>query len=65
MEFFEAHRQRMVDHFVWLFQIDPEYARHAASVYQKTPSCPFPKIGHDVKEKIAELSLGSNQETTS
>ena len=49
---FNEHHDRMVDHFVWLFGFDPDYARYACSKYVETKGCPFPKIGHAVKAAL-------------
>ena len=52
------HHAAMVAHLVWLFRhpyAGPDYARQATEVYLQRNSCPFPKIGHDVKRALAEL----------
>ena len=49
---FQEHHDRMVDHFVWLFGFDPDYARYACGEYVEAKGCPFPKIGHAVKAAL-------------
>jgi hypothetical protein len=48
----EAHRIRMVTHFVWLYDRDQEVSRAAVAVYQKSHGCPWPRIGHDVRDQL-------------
>lgn len=50
---FEAHRQRMVDHFIRLRHMDADYARGALASYVGMRGCPFPKIADDVKAQWA------------
>lgn len=51
MDFFEAHKAKMVDHFLWLESRDPEYAVYALDRYRKNPDCPCPDILAAVKEE--------------
>lgn len=56
---FEAHRQAMVAHFVWLYHhlyAGPGHSREAVAAYLKRSGCPFPKIGHDVKVALDAAS---------
>jgi len=50
---FKTHNARMVDRFLWLEQLDPEYARHALDQYRKHPDSPNPNILADVKAEKA------------
>jgi hypothetical protein len=46
----QAHRQRMVDHFLWLeTAAPPGYAVQALELYRTHPDCPCPDILTDVK----------------
>ena len=50
----------MVAHFVWLYHhpyAGPDVSREAVGVYLRRSSCPFPKIGHDVKAAIDAANL--------
>lgn len=51
---FEAHRQRMIDHFIWPRHRDAECARHALDRYVAMPACPYPKIAGDVRERWSQ-----------
>jgi hypothetical protein len=55
----EAHRLRMVDHFISLEQFDPDYAIWALDQYRRTPSSPFPGILADVKAEKARRAVAS------
>lgn len=60
----KTHNTRMVDRFLWLEQLDPDYARWALNQYRKDPNSPNPNILADVKaEKTrrALLSQPANQ----
>lgn len=54
---FEAHRLRMVNHFIRLETLDPVYATWALNEYRKTPSCPYPGILQDVKAQKARRAI--------
>lgn len=56
---FEAHRLRMVDHFIFIEQIEPTYAQWALDQYRRTPSCPFPQILTDVKAEKARRAAAN------
>lgn len=56
---FEAHRLRMVDHFIGLEQVDPTYATWALNQYRRMPSSPFPGILADVKAEKARREAAS------
>jgi len=43
-----THRQRMVEHFIWLRTLDADYARQALRAYLALPSCPCPDISKDI-----------------
>lgn len=55
--FFEAHRQEMIRHFAWLYQVSPNYSRYALKTYISTPGCPFPQIGAEVRARLIELGV--------
>lgn len=60
----KTHNTRMVSRFLWLEQLDPDYARWALNQYRKDPNSPNPNILADVKaEKTrrALLSQPANQ----
>lgn len=52
MGFYEKHRQTMVAGFVSMFDQDEAYCRYAVKTYIEKPNCPFPKIGHDVRQAL-------------
>lgn len=55
-----AHRQRMVEHFLYLEQRNQEYARYALETYRRHPDCPCPDILADVKaEKQRRAHAGT------
>ena len=60
----EAHRQRMVNHFLALEKLDPIYARSALVSYCTTPGSPFPKLHLDVvaekKRRVPESMPSSS-----
>ena len=56
---FEAHRQRMVSHFLELEKLDPVYARWALVSYCTTPGTPFPKLHLDVVAEKKRREAGS------
>lgn len=56
---FEAHRLRMVSHFLELEKVDPVYARSALVSYCTTPGIPFPKLHLDVVAEKKRLEAGS------
>lgn len=52
----EAHRQRMVKHWVGLYLapgFGPRYANQAGRDYLARSGCPFPDIGRDYQARIA------------
>lgn len=53
MDFFKEHRAKMVQHFIWLESIDPDYAVYALNRYRKNPDCPCPDILSDIKAEKA------------
>ena len=53
---YQAHNRRMVDRFIWLDTLDPDYARYALDQYRKDPNSPNPNILADVKTEIARRS---------
>lgn len=55
--FFEAHRQEMIRHFAWLYQVSPAYSRYAVKAYIAAPGCPFPQIGAEVRAHLIELGV--------
>ena len=56
---YEQHRREMVDHFLMMEKLDPEYARWALDQYRRTPSIPFPGILADVKAEKARREAAS------
>lgn len=59
---YEAHRLRMVDHYLALEQIEPAYARWSLIEYCKDPGSPFPKLHLDV---VAEKARRAAENTPS
>lgn len=41
---YEAHRQRMVEHFLWMQPLEPAYAKAALKQYVAMPGCPNPNM---------------------
>lgn len=56
---FEAHRQRMVNHFLALEKIEPDYARWSLIAYCKAPGSPFPRLHLDVIAEKARREAAS------
>ncbi len=57
---FQAHNQLMVERFLWLEQIDPDYAKATLEAYRLDPNSPNPRILTDIKaEKLRRLSLAA------
>lgn len=54
---YEAHREAMVGHFVFMLQADSDYARHAIREYVARKGCPFPDIAMDVKRRLEDLAI--------
>lgn len=55
---YAQHNTLMVDRFLWLESLDPDYARWALDAYRRDPHSPNPNILADVKaEKQRRLSL--------
>lgn len=54
---FQAHNTKMVAHFIWLEQRNPEYAKESLNRYRTHPDCPNPQILTDIKaEKARRLT---------
>ena len=56
---YQAHNTRMVSRFLWLEQLDPEYARWALDQYRRDPNSPNPNILADVKAEKTRRALVS------
>lgn len=53
----DEFREAEVAHIVGLFQVDPDFARDAVARRLKIESYPLPKLGHHVKDRLAELGI--------
>lgn len=53
----KSHNKRMVDRFIWLDSLDPEYAKAALEQYRRHPDSPNPNILADVKAEIARRAM--------
>lgn len=54
----KTHNARMVDRFIWLETLDPDYAKATLEAYRRDPHSPNPNILADVKaEKARRASL--------
>jgi len=56
-DWLKAHRQKMVDHILWLGERDSGYANYAVTQYLKNDPCPFPELKEAV---LNELSRRKN-----
>lgn len=54
---FNAHNQRMVERFIWLESLDPQYAAAELDRYRKHPDSPNPRILTDVKAEKARRAI--------
>ena len=57
---FLLHNEKMVARFIWLEQIDPDYARETLEAYRLDPNSPNKRILTDIRaEKQRLLSLAA------
>lgn len=55
----QAHRLRMVAHFLMMEAIEPTYARWSLVDYCKAPGSPFPKLHMDVVAEKARRAAAN------
>ena len=58
---FDHHKNRMIQHFLYLRQRDEDYARAAFKAYTALPHCPFPLIAEDVRLAWQALQAPTSQ----
>lgn len=51
-----THKQRMIEHFLYLRVRDQDYARSAVLAYVALSNCPYPDIAQDVREAWTQLN---------
>ena len=57
----KTHNARMVERFLWLESLDPDYAKATLEAYRRHPDSPNPNILADVKaEKARRAKEQSN-----
>lgn len=57
----KTHNARMVERFLWLESLDPDYAKATLEAYRRHPDSPNPNILADVKaEKTRRAKEQSN-----